>query len=305
MSAVNHLCTISTVSHLYKTFALADSLKQGEEYTLHVLLVDSDKDYSHENCRFWKLGQLQIDDTIHAITQKYTGSNDRLRWSLKPAFMKYLMANLPTDKMIYLDNDLYFYNDYQFLFDLLDEYSFLLTPHYYRNSPKRNQNWFEANFRVGLYNAGFVGANEDAIDTLQWWADCCLYRCSKNAIRGTFDDQKYLDLVPIMNETAHVVRHMGCNVAGWNSEVCSRQNVNGEILIDGKFPVVFIHYNDTTIREIVKGEDSVLQNHYQHYISNLKKYKNDLSENTLVVNPRLSDKLKYAIWKVVTDKGLL
>lgn len=302
---MNHLCTISTVSHLYKTFALADSLQQGTDYNLHVLVVDSEIDYTHQNCKFWKLSQLQSDSTIQAITSKYKGSNDKLRWSLKPAFMKYLLTAVPTNKVIYLDNDLFFYNSYDFLFNLLDEHSFLLTPHYYRNSPKHNQNWFEANFRVGLYNAGFAGASTKALNVLQWWADCCIYRCSKNALRGTFDDQKYLDLVPVMDENAHVVRHKGCNVAGWNTEICKRETINGEVMIDGKFPVVFVHYNNTTIREIVKGEDSVLLNHYQHYISALKKYNSNLNENALVVNPPFADKVKYAIWKIVTDKGIV
>ena len=301
---VNHFCTITTASHMYKTYALAESLSATGNNMLHVLVIDGGKDYSFTDCKFYDLHDIRESQIGQQIIGKYKNEKDKLRWSLKPVFMKHLMQQGASDKIIYLDNDLFFYFDSNFLFELLDKHSFLLTPHYYKNNPKRDQNWFEANFRVGLYNAGFVGASDKAIDTLQWWADCCAYRCEKSAIRGLFDDQKYLDLVPVLEETAHIVRHKGCNVAGWNTEVCKREIVEGQVLIDGKYPVVFIHFNDTAIREIVEGDDTILMNYYRNYVRTLKKYKLNLSEKELVKPQRLSDKMKFIVWKVITELGI-
>lgn len=302
---MNHFCTISTASHMYKTFALAESLNNIGGNMLHVLVIDGPvKDYAFENCRFWAIDDLKGNETGNKIVAKYKNHKDKLRWSLKPVFMKHLLEAQITDRIIYLDNDLFFYFESSFLFDLLGEHAFLLTPHHYKNNPKRDQNWFEANFRVGLYNAGFVGASVKGINTLQWWADCCAYRCEKSAIRGLFDDQKYLDLVPVLEETAHIIRHKGCNVAGWNTEVCKRETVKGQVLIDGKYPIIFIHFNDTAIREIINGDDTVLINYYRNYVYALKKYKPDLKEENLVVPQRISDRMKFVVWKVITELGI-
>lgn len=301
---MNHFCTISTFSHLYKVKALAESLKnQHRDFLLHVLVTDNSKKADTDTCKFYSLEDLKTDSTASNIISKYSKSADKLRWSLKPAFIRLLLASA-TEKVVYLDNDQFFYADYQFLFNLLNENSFLLTPHHYQHTPQKEQNWFEANFKVGLYNAGFIGANKKAIDTLQWWAECCEYRCEKNSFRGLFDDQKYLDLIPVINETALVLRHKGCNVASWNKENCKRQFVNGEVKIEGQFPVVFIHFNSFTIREIINSADSLLLPYYEKYEATLKRYKPDLKRTELFSKTPLLDKLKYFIWKLMTDLGL-
>jgi hypothetical protein len=294
-------CTITTVSHLYKVYALAESLKdQQRDFLLNVLVIDDQRDFEFENCRFFKLTDVSAADHATDIITKYHRDKDKLRWSLKPVLMKYLLLKPEISELIYLDNDLFFFSDYKFLFDLLDTHSFILTPHHYKNSPNENQNWLEANFRIGLYNAGFVGANKSAVKTLQWWADCCLYRCEKNLFRGMFDDQKYLDIIPIIEETACILRHKGCNVAGWNTEICKREIVNHRVLIDGKYDIVFIHFNENTIREIVDGSDFILFNYYRAYIETLKRYKDHLKKREIYFEQRISDRFKLGLWKILT-----
>jgi hypothetical protein len=302
---VNHFCTITTQSHLYKAHALAESInKQPGEPILHILIVDSETIGSpQKNCKYWKLSEISLSESARKIIEKYKSNKDKLRWSLKPVFLKHLLEKQAINSVIYLDNDVFFYSDYRFIFDLLSLHSFLLTPHYYKNDPRSEQNWFEANFRVGLYNAGFIGVNGTAKNTLQWWAECCIYRCEKNSFRGLFDDQKYLDLIPVMEETAFIMRHQGCNVAGWNTELCRREVINNEIRINGKFPIVFIHFNDTTIREVVKGKDKILLPFYREYFETLRKYNSDLREDDLLFAQPWSDKVKLNIWKFFTELG--
>ncbi|MBS1618491.1 MAG: hypothetical protein JST76_08230, partial [Bacteroidetes bacterium] len=200
--------------------------------------------------------------------------------------------------------DIYFFGDYAFLFDLLDEYNFLLTPHHYPRDPDRDQNWLEANFRVGLYNAGFVAVSRDAIAHLDWWAACCAYRCEKNPLRGMFDDQKYLDLIPVMNEQAHVLRHKGCNVAEWNKVVIRRTERDGQIYLDEKYPLVFIHFNGTTVRAIEQGEEPLLKKPLATYMENLSKYRADIQASDLYQLPGILEQIKYHIWRTATDASL-
>lgn len=301
---VNHFCTITTASHLYKVYALAESLQQFGECTLHVLVVDAGQQPAFNGCRFYGLQEIAGTPVAQTIIAKYKGNSNKLRWSLKPVMLQWLLKQKAIDRVIYLDNDLFFYSAWQFMFELLQTHSLLLTPHYYKHDPTREQNWFEANFRVGLYNAGFVGASRQATGTLQWWAESCAYRCEKNAWRGLFDDQKYLDLVPVMEEKAHVLRHKGCNVAGWNQELCPRIKSGNDVLIDGKFPVVFIHFNNYTISELLNGIDSLLVPHYERYEAVLKKHKPALQRSELFSPQPFSDKLKFTLWKIATDLGL-
>jgi hypothetical protein len=294
-------CTITTLSHLYKVYALAESLKnQRHLFVLNVLVIDDNGSFEYDNCRFLKLSEISSQHNAAQIIAKYSGNKDKLRWSLKPVLIKYLLLQPGNDRLIYLDNDLFFFSDYEFLFELLHRHRFILTPHHYKNDPNKNQNWLEANFRIGLYNAGFVGANKEAVQTLQWWADCCLYRCEKNSFRGLFDDQKYLDIIPIIEESALIIRHKGCNVAGWNTEICQRKIVDHRVLIDGRFDIVFIHFNENTIREIVAGSDSILFNYYRAYVETLKRFRDNLNKGDFYFERSLTDRLKLGAWKILT-----
>lgn len=288
-----HFCTVTTRDHLYKVFALRDSLLAiDERFLLHVLVTDgggSPADASH--LAYYSLSQI-THATAPALHKKYAGNRDKLRWVFKPMLMRWLLDT--HERLIYLDNDMACFEAYDFLFDELDAHVMLLTPHHYPRDPGQDQQWLEANYKVGLYNAGFIAANHEAKDLLDWWAQCCLYRCEKNSLRGLFDDQKYLDLLPIMDHRVKVLRHKGCNVAGWNREVCRRVEVNGQVLIGGTDPVVFIHFNRFTLCHI-PADDPLLVRHYELYHHWIMRYnsqwKKPLSSDSWF------DRLKLALWK--------
>jgi hypothetical protein len=300
-----HFCTITTADHLYKTLALYDSIMAIDSAAyMHVLCIDAlPASLPQGNITFYTPDRLSHIPFAKAIISKYSSSQDKLRWSLKPVFLHYLLDE-KTEKAVYADNDMYFFDDYVFLFDLLDTYDFLLTPHHYPRDPTKEQNWLEANFKAGLYNAGFIGVGKTAIPHLQWWAGCCAYRCEKNLLRGTFDDQKYLDLIPVMDDKAHIIRHKGCNVAEWNKATISRSEKNGKIFLDEKYPLVFVHFNGTTIQAIKKGEEPLLKNSLSIYLHNLKQHKQDIKTEDLYRPLSLIDRLKYRIWKIATDASL-
>lgn len=299
-----HFCTITTADHLYKTMALYDSLIAiSSEIWLHVLCIDGTfTAEGQQHITYYSPDVLSEIPSAQEIITKYTSSHNKLRWCLKPVFLRYLTGE-KAEKAIYVDNDIYFYGDFRFLFDHLDQYNFLLTPHNYPRDPGRNQNWLEANFKVGLYNAGFIGVNKTAAESLSWWAACCAYRCEKNPLRGTFDDQKYLDLIPVINEQAFIVRHRGCNVAEWNKDIIPRSEQNGQVMLDQIYPLIFVHYNGTTVRAILEGKEPFLKNSFEQYFFVLKKYKPDIITSSLMNQPSTLDSLKYTIWKVATKLG--
>lgn len=297
-----HFCTITTADHLYKAAALVDSIKnQRHRAQMHILVVDSpDTQEEQEGITFYRLEDISATSIAKEIISKYSRDTDKLRWALKAVFLHYLLVRKQIEKIIYVDNDICFFNDYAFLFDLLNEHSFLLTPHNYMRNPHHDQIWLEANFRVGLYNAGFVGVNRNAVEGLEWWGGCCAYKTERNAWRGLHDDQKYLDLIPIIVDDAFIVRHKGCNVADWNNHVCPRTEVNGDILIDGKFPLIFLHFNATTVRSILAGKEPLLTKYFDAYVSFLQKSKPGLKKEDLLVKTRWRDTIKLIVWDILT-----
>ncbi len=291
-------CTISTNSHLFKVDALFASLKEVGCSSELVCLATQAGNGSIKNGRLLRPGSIELGLVGEAIKAKHHETSDCLRWSLKPVLIRALLEEY--DKVIYLDNDLFFFSLPSFLWSELDSNDILLTPHHYPRNPKENQNWLEANFKVGLYNAGFVGVNRNAKHVMDWWAECCLYRCEKSLIRGLFDDQKYLDLVPVMHGSTKILDHKGCNVAGWNVEVCKRLvDGDGSVSIDGKWPIVFIHFNGFSVRTILHGNDQLLRPHLTQYVNQLRHFKPELQEDDLWKENTLWDRVKLWAWKTL------
>ena len=264
------ICTISTKDHLFKTQALFQSLKKNTDAKLFCLITDAEV-RSINNVEFTAIGtdrlQGELADNIKA---KYYG--DQLRWACKPLMLLWLLEQ-GYEKVIYLDNDIFFFSPADFLFDLLDQNSVVLTPHFYLSDPAKEQFWLEANFRIGLYNAGFIGVNTSGKDALKWWASCCAYNIKKSAWRGLFDDQKYLDMFPILFDHVHILKHLGCNVAFWNiGQRNGNLNSNGELVFEGEQPLVFIHFTKGTLRFIQRGFDPLLLPYLEDYEKTLKKF---------------------------------
>lgn len=289
------ICTITTSSHLFKVKALYDSLEGKTGADFHCLVTDG-------KAEAWKNGHLHglemlKGDTAEAIFRKYTGN--KLRWACKSLFMLHLLETY--ERVIYVDNDIAFYSSPDFLFEQLQEKSILLTPHFYPADPTHDQNWLEANYRVGLYNAGFIGASRRGADALRWWGQCCAYTIRKDYYRGLFDDQKYLDLFPVLFDGVEILKHKGCNVAGWNILTSPRNtDASGQVWLDGKWPLVFVHYNYYTIDCIQKGKDPGLQPHWQQYLEQLQHYAPGYSaeEERISLRTRWAQYLDYARYRL-------
>lgn len=298
---MNCFCTISTVSHLFKTYALADSIASGGGM-LNVLLIDGKKEdisAGPGNISFYYLEDVNKGLGKELIL-KYKVNKDKLRWALKSVFMNYLLDKY--SKVIYVDNDIYFFGDYAFLFDELNSNTVLLTPHFYSADPYKEQNWLEANFRVGLYNAGFIGVNANAKPALDWWAQCCLYNIKKSYWRGLFDDQKYLDLLPIHFDKVKVLKNKGCNLAGWNYNTCQlSRDSNNEIVVANMFPLIFIHFAELSMFEFSKP-NSFFFNEYNKYIEALKKHRKSYTFKKKIVSKfSILSYLYFIIWRMVRN----
>lgn len=295
------VCTISSHSHLFKADALFHSLRGDTGADLIHLVIDSGPASPNDARGVMLRGLSSLTVRWAAeILGSYRG--DALRWGCKPLLIGQLLEE-GYDRVIYVDNDICFFSSPDPLFEMLDAHAVLLTPHFYPADPTRGQHWLEANFRVGLYNAGFVAAGQNGRGAMEWWAACCAYSIRKSAWRGLFDDQKYLDLLPVIFDGVHVLRHRGCNVAGWNIDMCPRTvSADGSVIIDGRWPLVFVHFNSFTVRAILKGRDPLLAPLMRQYEGFLQMARpgHDLRASVALSIADVPDFLRHLLWRFAT-----
>lgn len=263
-------CTVSTRSHLGQTMGLVRSVAgHGGQWQFRVLVVEpeqgviegieGDVPYTIEG-----LHALRQETLAAELMDRYRKKPDQLRWSLKPVWMDYLLSQ-GFEEVIYVDNDIVFFDSPAFLFEEVKASSVLLCPHWRIKEPDVNEDWFLVNFRDGVYNGGFVGASQKGREALQWWARCCEFACEKDYKRGLFDDQKYLDLMPAAFADVKVLQHRGCNVAYWNAHENERTMVHNKVIINDTYSVVFVHFTDDLIKQIDKGKEPELQELWQRH----------------------------------------
>ncbi|MDR5589699.1 hypothetical protein [Christiangramia sp. SM2212] len=273
-------CTIITANYAHYALALHDSLIQFNrdiEFSVFISQGNLSETIESElvkrpNIKTYYFDDLAVNSLVKDLKGKYYHEyHDAYRWGMKPLFLEFLLKTY--DKVIYLDSDLYFFNDYEFLFDNLEKANVLLTPHWRSANPDKEYSNFVHNFRDGLYNAGFIGASRGAEKALEWWAKMVLFKCEVNRKDGYYVDQRYLDLMPVIFEDVEVLKHKGCNVANWNQVICERTpGKDGEVLINHQFPIVFIHFTNTMLTGIFYENDKLLKPYLEKYRDQLLKY---------------------------------
>ncbi len=279
---INTYTTIITESHLTHAIALFESILQHSKlpFEFHSFFAEENLNIKTiEKLRtlhpFFipilmdELNGMQFDQIYEKYYQKY---RDEFRWSMKPVLINHLLEKNINRRVIYLDSDLYFFNNPDFLFDELGKYKVLLSPHW-RCSLDPKLDWFNFvhNFKHGIYNGGFIGSTIEGRDIMRYWANLCLTACEKKLENGFHDDQKYLDIFHSYFEGVGVLRHKGCNVSNWNRVECKRMSdANGNVSINGEYPIIFIHFTEGTNTEIWKGHDVLLKPFFEAYAKHLK-----------------------------------
>jgi hypothetical protein len=206
----NSIVTIVTPDYLHAGLAtLRSARKYNKNIDCIVLYLGEKCEHTIKNITILTIKDIEIQ--YNHIAQKYGYNTDETRWSLKPIALLYLL-NIYY-KVIYVDPDILFVNDWNFLYDQID--SMLLSPHFvYLNNYEHSAiNAAE----YGYFNAGFVGVSRFALEPLRYWANLCFKKCEHK--NGLYVDQKYLDIIFMMNQEFDGIKqinNIGCNIARWN-----------------------------------------------------------------------------------------
>jgi hypothetical protein len=300
MSNASHFCTIVTHNYIPWAKVLHKSLEEnGNKSHLHVLVVDGEGS-EQPGISFYSLGDLTKSTVGWDIIRKYDADEpDKLRWSLKPAFLHYLLEQNHIESIAYADADIYFVGTFEFLFEWTEGINLKLFPHWRPIDFEFPDEYFW--LRVGgLYNAGFLMAKKGSEKALEWWARNCAMKCEQDPEQGLYDDQRYLDILPIYFDGVQVSRHQGCNVARWNRDVCKRQRDQLGAVLCGGDPLVFLHFSPNTIREIQSGKDPLLERYLTQFCNDLESF-GFLLKTPQPANLALSPvrKIRYSLYNFI------
>lgn len=155
-------------------------------------------------------------------------------------------------KVIYLDPDIYVSDSLDYIYDVLDMKSIMLTPHYnniqteYTGSVSEEELLF-----VGIYNLGFAAIRNNVIgrQIIEWWCNRLENKCYADHHDSLHVDQRWMDFIPgfFPNDT-EISHHAGINTAIWNLH--ERQLVVKDkkyFVIDRAseeiFPLLFYHFS--------------------------------------------------------------
>jgi hypothetical protein len=247
------ICTIAAKNYISYVHVLADSfLKYNPGIDVYVLIIDKIDGYIQPESERFKI--VPIDDVIDDKLLKILFKYDLIEAStaVKPFFLEYLFNTYNLQKIIYFDPDILFTSGVDELWDLLDRYPFLLTPHLVDplSLDEKHLRMELDILRCGIYNLGFIALSgtEKVKLFLTWWKNRLENYCYQD-IAPLFVDQKWINLLPGYFDDLHILRDPGYNVAYWNLSNRKITADGDQILVNG-CPLKFFHFSGLDIDKL-------------------------------------------------------
>ena len=251
--------TICSANYISYAATLMQSVRAAEPDSARFIIIADRKDDFHGiDIPATMIGSDQLKIPTYNFMQLLY---DELEFcsALKPFSFQYLMNECDYDEICYLDADILLLESLTHVWEYLNEYSVVLTPHVTVPSARCGGGLPELTIlKSGVFNLGFAAMRDDhdARRLLSWWAGRCALHCRVNLAQHMFADQRWMDYAPSFVERLYVLRHPGCNVAYWN--LSHRQievNEEGRYLANGE-ALIFFHFSG-----IIPDDDSVLSRH--------------------------------------------
>lgn len=289
----NIFCTIFDSNYIDKGLVLYDSMvKEVEDFKFYIFAFD-EKCYDiliKENLKNTIIVSLKEFETKELLEVKKVRTKAEYCWTCSPWVIKYVLEKCHENICTYIDADMMFFSNPQFVFDKMrnNGCSVIIVPHRFKTKEEEE----EAHDKVGSYCVEFNTFinNKDGMNALNWWAQKCLEWCYY-AIAGTtewYGDQKYLNVFPDKFNGVYICDDLGVGLAPWN--VCMvdyESEKDGSLYIKSKqsgiiYPVVIYHYENVVFltskiinassREISKILKNKLYDNYIKNIINKRKY---------------------------------
>ena len=239
------ICTIIAKNYVAAARTLCRSFLQFHpDLRCCVLVVDDYEGYidpSKEEFEIFSLADLKFAD-MPSLCFKY--SVVELCTAVKARLLDHLLREEGIEQLFYLDPDILVTSSLDDIFDRLNTFDVLLTPHVDQNYPEDGLSPDDGVIlRYGIYNLGFIGVTPGANAMLKWWQSKLLELCVDDPLRGYFVDQKFMNLAPLYFAKVGMEQSAGCNVAFWNLH-SRRINREGDAWLCNDSPLYFFHFSN-------------------------------------------------------------
>lgn len=242
-------CTYFDSGYLSRGLALISSLrKQGDDSPIYVLALDVTTSTFLQQQAAHNVFVLSIEELEREEPELLKLKSQRSRmeyyFTCTPLLIRYVMnkQNIPSGLAIYLDGDLFFFDDPQLVINAMADSSVGIIEHRYPDSLANKL------AKYGRFNVGWVGFRDDKAgrEVLDWYSSQTLAWCSDKPEDGKYADQGYLDWFPEFRGVK-VLTSAGFNLAPWNvnrHEMGMTESDPGtyRVIVDGQ-PLVFFHFH--------------------------------------------------------------
>lgn len=163
--------------------------------------------------------ELGIDDALWVnMTFKYNLTE--FCTAIKPYTFSYMFAK-GYDKVVYMDPDTYLFDSLDYVYDKLDTFMVVTTPHILLPEYPFTGDLSDTSFLFnGINNFGFVAMRRTpkTIDIVKWWEDRLARLCFGENLWALCVDQKWMDFLQafLRHDELFVSDNMGMNLAPWN-----------------------------------------------------------------------------------------
>ncbi|MFT3737375.1 MAG: hypothetical protein QM786_01320 [Breznakibacter sp.] len=248
MSNNNAIFTICAKNYLAQALTLKGSVqKHNPDTDFFIFLADENTN------QFGDLNVIELNESWIPNWKSMAFKYNVIEFStsIKPFCFDKLFKN-GYEKVIYLDPDVYVTDNLYFIFENLDKYAIVITPHYnhieavYTGSVPEEELLF-----VGIYNLGFgaIKNNDIGNQVVAWWKNRLENKCYADKEDAYHVDQRWIDFIPgFFPNDVLITHHAGINIAIWNLHERVLSMGNGRYIIsdmrNGKdYPLLFFHFS--------------------------------------------------------------
>lgn len=220
-----------------------------KELCIYVLAMDEVCESYFRNNRIDCVSLITIEDlvreypTLKRIREERT--HTEFCWTLSSFSLQYVLIYKKVYECIYVDADMFFYNDPRILIDEMPAgTSVLITEHNY--SSEYDYTNVSGKFCVQFM---YFNSSVESMEVLEYWRKKCEEWCYFRLEDGKLGDQMYLDDWESRFEgIVYNCRNIGCGVAPWNLQKYIVSVENGRYIVTDKVsklkrPLIFFHFH--------------------------------------------------------------
>lgn len=238
-------CTYFDSGYLSRALTLISSLREhGDDAEVVVLALDPgvEKFFTENPHRGVTVINVDVLESRWPSLLEVKSSRSRMEYyfTCTPLLVTFAMDKLSSPKSlaIYLDADLYFFDNPSAVIDSLGSGSVGIIEHRYPHRLEKKLS------KYGRFNVGWVGFRDtpEGRAVLDWYSDQTLSWCYDIPEAGKYADQGYLDQFPSF-EGVRILTDAGFNLAPWNTaRHALTTNSEEKILVDGSL-LTFFHFH--------------------------------------------------------------